>query len=112
MAGKPEDLNGRLDGEDKGNISGYGTFSVSFNDGTSEKTNLTDYYEQHRYGTTYTFKDIVSTIGHTYKGVVEGSLTGTITNTTNTRLDFVTNNVYVDCDKAKPGDVYIKINGV
>ena len=104
-------MKGYLDNAIKDNITGYGTCSLSFNDGTSEKINISDYYAQHRYGTTYTFSNVKPTIGHTYKGVKSGSLTGTITAATTTTLSFVTNDIFANCNKNQPGDVYIKVNG-
>lgn len=108
------DLCGFLDNVNKDTLKNgvvtYGTCSLSFNDGTAQQNELTDYNKKHRYGTTYNFLNIKPSIGHTYKGVKEGSLTGQITKNTITRLNFVTNDVYANCDKDSPGDVYIKVN--
>lgn len=105
------DLNGFLDKESKSTINGYGTCDVSFNDGTSAQYDITDYYAQHRYGTTYTFANVKPRIGHTYLGVHSGSLTGTVTGETITELAFVTNDVFANCNPNTPGDVYVKENG-
>lgn len=108
------DLCGFLDNTNKDTLKNgvvtYGTCSLSFNDGTAQQNELTDYNKKHRYGTTYNFLNIKPSIGHTYKGVKEGSLTGQITKDTITRLNFVTNDVYANCNKDSPGDVYIKVN--
>lgn len=108
------DLCGFLDNVNKDTLKNgvvtYGTCSLSFNDGTVQQNELTDYNKKHRYGTTYNFLNIKPSIGHTYKGVKEGSLTGQITKDTITRLNFVTNDVYANCNKDSPGDVYIKTN--
>ena len=107
------DLNGRLDGSDSNSIGTYGTFSVKIN-GETILNNVNDYYTEHYYETTFDFVNINPTIGHTYKGVVEGSASGTITRETNTRLSFVTNQVYAKDPgnhQYKPGDLYVKRNG-
>ncbi|MBQ7542697.1 MAG: InlB B-repeat-containing protein, partial [Clostridia bacterium] len=85
------DLNGRLDGNNVGNISGYGTADV-YTAGTSRSNDCTDYYQQWNHGTTYEFKDIKASKGHRYVGVYSGSLSGTI-NAANvsTYLEFATN---------------------
>lgn len=79
------DVNGRLDGTDSGNISGYGTFDLM------GQNDINDYYTQLAYGTTYSITDIKATTGHTYEGVQSGSLSGTITGATSVRLQFKTN---------------------
>ena len=71
------DLNGYLDGESSGGISGFGTADVYIN-GKLVANDTTDYYSQHPYGSTYEIKDIKATTGHVYNGVNFGSLSGTI----------------------------------
>ena len=71
------DLNGYLDGNSVGNISGYGTVDVYIN-GSLEASGVTDYYTQWPKGTTYEFRNIQPTPGHHYSGVHSGSLSGTI----------------------------------
>lgn len=87
------DLNGLLDGNSSGNISGYGTVDVYIN-GTRVVDDVSDYWTQWPYGTTYEIKDINATTGHAYEKVSSGSVTGTVgaggTNT-NVQLKFKTN---------------------
>ena len=61
------DLNGKLDGTDKGNINGYGTADVYIN-GTLVKSKATDFYQQYTYGTIYEVKNIKASDGHYYSG--------------------------------------------
>jgi len=108
------DLNGYLDGSDSGWIGGYGTCNITFNDNSASAVNVDDYNIAHRYGTHYTFSNIQEVIGHTYKGLKSGSkpLEGDITETTDVRLSFVTNDFYTkDSGTYKPGNVYVKQNG-
>ena len=77
------DLNGLLDGTSSGGISGYGTCDVYIN-GTKVATGVSDYYQQHTYGSSYQFTNIQPTLGSTYVGVSSGSLTGTIEASTTT----------------------------
>lgn len=85
------DLNGWLDGASSGGISGYGTADVTIG-GTLKGNDVTDYYAQHTYGTSYTISDIKATTGHTYQGVHSGSLSGTIgAGNTSVSLSFTTN---------------------
>ena len=84
------DLNGYLDGDSSGGISGYGTADVYIN-GNLACDNCSDYYQQHPYGTTYKITDIKATTGHTYNGIYSGNLSGTITGNTATNLNFSTN---------------------
>ena len=82
-------LKGYLDNQDADNIIGYGVCSLSCNDGSSTKTGISGYTNLHRYGTTYTFYDIIPETGFLYKGVWSGTLTGTITEATTVKLHFV-----------------------
>lgn len=85
------DVNGLLDGEEKGSISGYGTFDVYLN-GKLAADNVTDYYNASvPFGSTYEIKDIKAGSEHTYQGVSSGTLSGKIYNDTYTRLSFNTN---------------------
>jgi hypothetical protein len=82
------DVNGWLDGTSSGNTSGYGTFDVYVN-GSSVANDVTDFYNQYNYGSTYEIKDIKASSGKTYYGVNSGSLTGTIgAGKVTTTLDF------------------------
>jgi uncharacterized repeat protein (TIGR02543 family) len=84
------DLNGRLDGSDSGNISGYGTCDVTVG-GTLRSGDCTDYYTAWPYGTSYSISDIRATTGHSYAGSVGAATSGTITGATDVRLSFTTN---------------------
>lgn len=84
------DVNGLLDGSAVQNTAGYGTFDVYIN-GTLVSDNVTDYYTEWPYGTTYEIKGVVATTGHTYNGVSAGSASGTITGTKSVQLNFTTN---------------------
>ena len=84
------DVNGLLDGVGGGNISGYGTVDVYVN-GSQVANDVTDFYNQYDYGSTYEIKDIKASSGKTYYGVNGGSLTGTIgADKVTTTLDFRT----------------------
>ena len=71
------DVNGTLDGNYAGDVSGYGTFDVYIN-GQLVADNVSDYYTQHPEGTYYEIKDIKPLNGRSYDGVASGSLLGTI----------------------------------
>ncbi|MBR5409101.1 MAG: CHAP domain-containing protein, partial [Clostridia bacterium] len=71
------DVNGTLDGNYVGNVSGMGTFDIYIN-GTKVGDDVTDYCEQHPSGTTYLVNDIKASNGKTYVG--ESSYSGTIGN--------------------------------
>lgn len=88
------DVNGYLDGESVGNVSGYGTFNVAIN-GTTTSSGITDYYTAHPYGTKYSISGISATTGHTYNGIYSGSASGTITKATSVYLNFTTNSYTV-----------------
>lgn len=92
------DLNGWLDGASSGGINGYGTVDVTVG-GVLKGNDVTDYYSQHTYGSSYSITDIKATTGHTYNGVRSGSTSGTITGTTSVVLSFSTNsyNNYCQC---------------
>ena len=84
------DVNGYLDGESVGDVSGYGTFNVAIN-GTTASSGITDYCTAHPYGTKYSISGVSATTGHTYNGVYSGSASGTITKATSVFLNFTTN---------------------
>lgn len=106
------DVNGLLDGITVGNVTGYGYFKFKTNDNLGgASSRVEDYYDQHRYGAEYEVYDIENRIGHTYKGDI--SIKGTVgTSNIEINLPFVTNDIFADCDSSKPGDVYVKVNGV
>lgn len=83
------DLNGWLDGSQNGSLNGYGTCDVYIN-GSLVEDDVSDYYVQHPYGTTYTINDCKATSGHTYNGLHSGNTSGTITNLTTVYMDFTT----------------------
>ncbi len=89
------DVNGLLDGTSSGNVNGYGTFDVYVN-GTLVANDVNDYYAQLDYGSTYQITDIKALTGRTYNGVSQGSLSGTISGTTNIQLNFTRNTYVVD----------------
>jgi uncharacterized repeat protein (TIGR02543 family) len=84
------DLNGYLDGVIQGNITGYGTCDIYIN-GSLVANDVTDYYTEWPYGTTYEIKDIKAATGHTYNGVQGGSISGTITSNHGVNLNFTKN---------------------
>ncbi len=85
------DLNGLLDGTASGNISGFGTADVYVN-GTLVANDVTDYYAQHPYGSTYQITDIKAASGKTYNGVSSGAASGTIgAGNVGVQLKFTTN---------------------
>ena len=89
------DVNGFLDGEDSGGVSGYGTFDVRIN-GNLVANDVTDFCQNINYNSTYSIEDIKSTAGHTYNGVHSGRLNGSIPNyRTNVSLNFTTNKYIV-----------------
>lgn len=92
------DLNGYLDGTINGGLGSYGTADIYIN-GSLISNDVTDHYQQARYGSSYEIKDIKATTGHTYNGVQSGSLSGTLTGSTSTALNFTTNSytvTYID----------------
>lgn len=71
------DVNGILDGNNAGDISGYGTFDIYIN-GILAGNDVSDYYNSAlSAGTSYSITDIRPTTGHIYSGAV-GNLSGTI----------------------------------
>lgn len=102
------DLNGRLDGIDKGNIKGYGTCDVYIED-ELVATDVYDFWLAYPYGTKYEVKNIKATDGHHFSGTSpDTTLTGMIgehcgfnTNlggyyTTGTTLAFETNKLQIN----------------
>ena len=95
------DLNGTLDGTAAGNISGYGTADIYIN-GTQVANDVTDYYTQWPYGTSYVIKDIKAAAGHTYNG--NSSYSGAIgAGNTGISLKFTTKTVKVTFKSNGPG---------
>ncbi len=82
------DLNGILDGTESGNIANFGTADVYIN-GSLVASGVSDYYQQHPYGTTYKITNIKSATGVMYKG--NPTYEGTLSDTTTVRLPFNTN---------------------
>ena len=91
------DVNGLLDGEKSGWIDNYGTFDVYIN-GERVADNVSDYCRSHPYGTTFTITDIHALKGHTFDGVAEGSLSGTISKDISIRLRYFTNSSILTID--------------
>ena len=71
------DVNGLLDGTFSNGTKDYGTFDVYIN-GTLTAQGVDDYYGLHTYGSTYEIKNIVPAVGHTYTGLIQGTLKGAI----------------------------------
>lgn len=101
------DLNGRLDGVDSGNITGYGTADIYIN-GSKVGTGRTDWWKWYPTGTTYSIQNIQATTGHVYAGVVSGSTSGTLNATANVRLSFNTVNYTIT---ATSGTDFITVTG-
>jgi hypothetical protein len=99
-------VNGRLDGADSGGLSPYGTCDVYIN-GSLAANDVSDYWTQHDINSTYEIKDIKANAGYTYEGVVEGSLTGTITAATNIRLAFSSKPYKIFEGSSKVNKIYI-----
>lgn len=91
------DVNGQLDGEQVGNISGYGTFDVLIN-GSTVSSGVTDFYQQFTPVTTYQVTNIKASPGRTYQGVASGSLSGTINSGASVVLKFTTNTYTISYD--------------
>ena len=84
------DLNGYLDGTEKGHIAGFGTVDVYIN-GNLDSGGTDDYYKAWPRGTRYEVKNIQAKPGHQYNGVKEGSTSGTIGDSdVSVRLSFST----------------------
>ena len=85
------DVNGWLDGNSSADdVNGYGTFDV-YIDGKLVKNDVSGCHEQVPAGSRYEIKNISALSGHAFKGVAEGSLTGTVQadQTVRVRLKFV-----------------------
>lgn len=101
------DLNGRLDGVDSGNITGYGTVDIYINS-SKVGTGRTDWWKWYPTGTTYSIQNIQATTGHVYAGVVSGSTSGTLNATANVRLSFNTVNYTIT---ATSGTSFVTVTG-
>lgn len=108
-------INGFLDGSEYDSFEKnkiiYGTCNINFkNNSSPSKTNIITYSGNHRYGEEILINNILNTIGHTFKGFYEGAENIVITSETTIRLIFDENDIYANCNKDSPGDVYIKID--
>lgn len=84
------DVNGLLDGNNSGNVSGYGTFDIYIN-GSLAGNDVSDYYNNALpAGTTYEIRDIKPLNGKSYVGLSEGARTGTLDRNIGIRLAFHT----------------------
>lgn len=84
------DINGLLDGNNSGNVSGYGTFDIYIN-GNLAGDDISDYYnEALPAGTEYGIGDIKPLNGKSYVGLAEGTRTGTLDRNLGVRLAFHT----------------------
>lgn len=89
------DLNGILDGHSNGGIAGYGTADVYIN-GVLKDDDVSDFYLEIPYGSTYEIKDIKATAGHVYAGT-DQALKGTMgTSRVNIALKFNTKKTVVN----------------
>ena len=61
------DINGYFNGEERSNISGFGTFDLYFN-GSQELNDYTDYYHEWPNGTKYEIKDVRPATGYVFVG--------------------------------------------
>lgn len=84
------DVNGELDGIYSGELTGYGTFDLYIS-GNKVASNVDDYYNTELlYGQSFEIKNITANTGRSYSGVIEGSLSGYLTDNVNVRLRFRT----------------------
>lgn len=89
------DVNGLLDGSNNGGIAGYGTFDF-YVDGVLKYSGVSDFCEKLRMGQKWEIKNIKATTGHTYNGLTEGSLSGTMgSSAVYIRMKFTTNSYSV-----------------
>lgn len=106
------DLNGILDGHSNGGIAGYGTADVYIN-GVLKDDDVSDFYLEIPYGSTYEIKDIKAAAGHVYAGT-DQALKGTMGtsrvnialrfNTKKTTVNFMRN--YSSSDTTKSSEAY------
>lgn len=106
------DLNGILDGSSNGSITKYGTADVYIN-GVLKADDVSDFYLEIPYGSTYEIKDIKATAGHVYAGT-DQALKGTMGtsrvnialkfNTKKTTVNFMRN--YNSSDTTKSSETY------
>ena len=90
------DVNGRLDGDDSGGTTGYGTFDVYLN-GTCVADDVSDFYKTDiDDGTSYEIKDVKSINGKNYNGVYSGSASGSMCSSRSVYLKFDTPTYYLD----------------
>ncbi len=84
------DVNGRLDGVDKGSLEGFGTFDIAA--GTDNLNDVSDYYVSHKAGTSYRITDVKALPGYDYLGIVAGTESGTVSSgkTLDIRFSFAT----------------------
>lgn len=82
---------GLLDGQNANNTKDYGYFNVNIN-GERYRTDVCD-FNNHSFpaGSSYEITDIRTYSGHSYAGVAEGSLKGTLNGNTIVRLRMYTN---------------------
>ena len=81
------DVNWRVDGSNVDGSQNAGTVDVYIN-GSLRSNDCDDFYDTVPYGATYEIKDIRAKSGYTYKGVVSGSLSGTVNGPVSVRLSF------------------------
>ena len=104
-------LDGFLDGKLKSNIDGYGTADV-YVDGKLVANDVTDFYQQIPFESTYEIKDIKANVGHTYNGVYSGTIKGTMpASDTKVVLNFTTNTYTIKYNSNKPSTASGTISG-
>lgn len=94
------DIKGTIDGVVYDNLANLGTVDVYIN-GSLTKSDVTDYYVQHEYGTTYEIKDIKGDAAHYYYGVSSGTKSGTINGNKTVVFEF----------KTRTYDIVYNLNG-
>lgn len=108
------DLNGYLDGVSANNIANYGKCEVYIN-GSKVASQVTDYYTQHPYGSSYEITNINPEWGIKYNGPYSGSVKGTIgAGNVSVSLSFSTLPVVVNANKDgtwRQGIVWVNVNG-
>lgn len=69
---------------DPNNIQGFGTTTVTANGTTTP--DVSDYYSELPYGSSYSFSSITPTTGHIYEGLYSGHLSGTMPDSNTTTV--------------------------
>lgn len=106
------DVNGRLDGGDSGDTTGYGTFDVYLN-GSCVANDVTDFYKTDiADGTSYEINDIKATNGKVYNGVYSGSASGSMCGKRTVYLKFDAPTYYLDINGELDGTLQENLDGL